>query len=696
MEQIDKDFFKEISVLCVEDDDDVRENLTLFLKRRFKAVYEARNGLEGYDTFVKESPDIIMTDIQMPKLNGLEMSKKIRETNWLIPIIVVSAFEDLDYLKTAIEAGIGSYVTKPVDSEQLLNRLYKAALLAKYRLQDDKIRENEEIFRTLIEGSPNGICLYKDKFLFVNNSFLQMSGYSMDELKNVNPSELPQLNEHRAMFAQEIERRLLGEKFDMLYPDIPIVTKDGIQKYVSVATSTVKFKGQPVGIANVVDITERKWFESEINKKTKELESVNDELKENIQLVEQKNVEIKHQYYTDKLTGLPNRIKLIEDLRSSSHQSLILLNIDAFKEINDLYGTEAGDSVLKTVAERLQELIAGTHMKLYKLQADEYAIYGTKDITKEFLEESIAFIHKEIENYRVKIYDQEISIGITAGLAIDVSEKILAKADIALKDAKKRHKEYIIYDESMLVMKEYEQNIKWLHILKKAIDENRVFAHFQPIINNHNGKIEKFESLVRLLGEDGKVYTPYYFLSIAKRARLYHQITQRVMLDALATFKGTEYDFSINLSIEDIMDEKINCFIRDNLKDNPVARQVVFEILESDGIDNYEAVANFIKDVKEHGCKVAIDDFGSGYSNFAHILELDVDFLKIDASIIKKADTDFNSQIISQTIVDFSKRLNIKTVAEYVHSKEVYDMVKSFGVDYSQGFYLGEPKRAIQ
>nr|WP_297890535.1 EAL domain-containing protein [Sulfurihydrogenibium sp.] len=122
---------------------------------------------------------------------------------------------------------------------------------------------------------------------------------------------------------------------------------------------------------------------------------------------------------------------------------------------------------------------------------------------------------------------------------------------------------------------------------------------------------------------------------------------------------------------------------------------MTFEILESEGIENYEDVSGFIKEVKSYGSKIAIDDFGSGYSNFAHMLKLDVDYLKIDSSLIKNIHQDKNSQIIVQTIVGFAKKLGIKTIAEFVHNREVFEKVRELGVDYSQGYYIGEPKPEI-
>jgi len=157
-------------------------------------------------------------------------------------------------------------------------------------------------------------------------------------------------------------------------------------------------------------------------------------------------------------------------------------------------------------------------------------------------------------------------------------------------------------------------------------------------------------------------------------------------------FTNRNDDFSINLSIDDILNEATHRFIFDALERFDVADRVIFEILESEGIENFETMHRFIASVKLLGCRIAIDDFGTGYSNFVYMLELNVDYIKIDGTLIKNIDTDQSSLIIVEAIVAFTKKLGIETIAEFVHSKEVYDKVVSLGIDYCQGYYLDEPK----
>ena len=215
---------------------------------------------------------------------------------------------------------------------------------------------------------------------------------------------------------------------------------------------------------------------------------------------------------------------------------------------------------------------------------------------------------------------------------------------------------------------------------------------FQPIVDAKTQQIVKYESLIRMVDEHGQYIAPIYFLELAKKNKLYHQLTKIMIEKTFQKFKDLPYEVSINLSVEDIRNKEINAFIIEQLKNSSVGNRIVFEILESDGIENFDEVLEFINHVKQYGVKIAIDDFGTGYSNFDYLMRLKIDFIKIDGSMIKNIDTDNNSQMITQTIVEFAKRMKIKTIAEFVCSRDVFEKIKNLDVDFAQGYYFGAPK----
>lgn len=410
--------------------------------------------------------------------------------------------------------------------------------------------------------------------------------------------------------------------------------------------------------------------------------------------VNEKTKELREQLYIDPLTGLPNRLSLLSTISDAKDGALLIINIDDFKEINNFFGHIAGDKILKEFSKNLRSMFEeNDYIKLKRLSGDEFALLFTQ---KPPMENFIQIIHKLILDIERMIFlheNNEISIRVTVGVACQI-DKALEKADIALKSARKQQKPFLLYDEELHIEEQYKENMEWVKKLKKAIKQDMIVPFFQPIFDNISGKIISCECLIRLI-DNGNVVSPCQFLTVAKKSRLYSTLTKIMIEKSCRYFEYIEVDFSINLSVDDILNKDIVEYIKQRVKKYNVANRVVFEILESEGIEKYEEISIFTKEMKELGCKIAIDDFGSGYSNFEHLLKLNINYIKIDGTLIKNLDKDVNAQMIVGTIVDFAKRLNIITIAEFVHSKEVFEKVKELRVDRTQGFFLAEPQQNI-
>ncbi|MBE0499330.1 MAG: EAL domain-containing protein [Campylobacterales bacterium] len=407
--------------------------------------------------------------------------------------------------------------------------------------------------------------------------------------------------------------------------------------------------------------------------------------------------ELEHQLYSDPLTGLPNRKALLEDLPQKEYVAILLLNIDNFKEMNDLYGHEIGDKILLSVANAIKEVTAAYPLTLYRMHSDEYALGLSEAVPSDVFDEMGKGILLALHQRRYSIEGITVFVSLSMGVDICSEDKcdLIGRADMALKTAKKRGLSFVKFENALHVREDYLNNISWTKKIKDAIDEQRFTLHYQGIHETSSQKIFEYEALVRMIDNDGSLIPPLMFLDIAKKSRLYPHITNFVIQEIFRQLKKTPHRYSINLSIDDIMDQETQEMIYGLLRDSNVGDRLIFEILESEGIENYEEVSAFIAAVKEYGCRIAIDDFGIGYSNFAHIMRLNVDFIKIDASLIKNIDTDPGAQNIVRTIVDFSHRLNLQTVAEFVSSEEIYNECKRVGVDYIQGYYLSRPEPVV-
>jgi diguanylate cyclase (GGDEF)-like protein len=408
--------------------------------------------------------------------------------------------------------------------------------------------------------------------------------------------------------------------------------------------------------------------------------------------VENKTVQLRGQLYTDTLTGCPNRIRLLEDLANADDGILLIINVDGFQQINDFYGHIAGDHVLSSLSETLKQ-ITGTQpdMTVYKLSGDEFAIFTSHSIGYNSLELFLKGLGERIENVPIYYEEAKIKIQVTMGTTVNIHDG-MEKADIALKTARINHKPFMIYDGSLNIEDQYHQNMQWVQRLTEAIEKDRIVAYYQPIFDTHTGAVVSYECLIRLIEKDGTVLSPFHFLEISKKARLYTRLTRIMVEKSCRHFSDKTDHFSINLSVDDILDEDTVSFIKEQIQKHGVQEQIIFEILESVGIENYSEVLSFIEEMKRLGCRFAIDDFGSGYSNFDHLLQLKIDYIKIDGSLIRNLHTDTNAVSIIEAIVYFAHKRQLICVAEFVHNAEVYEIVKSLGIDRSQGFFLGEPR----
>jgi PAS domain S-box-containing protein/diguanylate cyclase (GGDEF)-like protein len=397
---------------------------------------------------------------------------------------------------------------------------------------------------------------------------------------------------------------------------------------------------------------------------------------------------------TDTLTGLGSRYKLVQDMAESKSPALAILNVDSFSEVNDFYGHEKGDLVIIELSKIIDSIVQDDGYDVYHLHGDEFVIFN-KDVDRRSFLDNVSKIPSKVAKVPIKLDGEEIDLNLTTAISFESEKNILTTADMALKIAKKEHKSKVIYSDDISLNDEYKNNIKWAKKIKSAIETDNIIPVFQPIVNNETQKYEKYESLVRLRDFDGSLVSPYFFLDISKKTKHYTKITKIMIQKSFDMFKDKDYEFSINLTIEDILNESINFFIIDMLQEYNIGSRVVFEIVESESIENFDLIHAFIEKVKSYDCKIAIDDFGTGYSNFEYLLKLNTDYIKIDGSMIKDIDTNNDAQLVVSTIVDFAKKMGVKTIAEFVENESILSKVKELGIDYSQGYHFSAPKEEL-
>jgi len=380
--------------------------------------------------------------------------------------------------------------------------------------------------------------------------------------------------------------------------------------------------------------------------------------------------QLQERIYYDRVTNLPNQVKLREEI--DKYKSLIILDIDNFASINNLYGFEFGDEILKCFANYLKSRFKN----VYKVGSDEFAIPMRVDVKEKSLE--------KISKWDIKCNNMILTFKIGGSNVKD----LFVTAEDALKLAQKRNLKYLIYTEKL--KQEQQNRFEMLNKIKKILQEDGIIPYYQCIVDKEEN-IVKYEALMRLKYKD-EILSPFVFMDILKETKLYHEFS-RAMIKKV--FKEVILynleEVSINISYIDISEPKTRKLIIELLKAFMIGDRITFEILESESVENFEEVRKFIDEVKEYGSKIAVDDFGSGYSNLINILSLEPEFIKIDGSLIKNLDNEEYYEIV-KFVNDFGKKFNIKTVAEFVENEKIVKILKEIGVDYYQGYYYCKPK----
>lgn len=404
---------------------------------------------------------------------------------------------------------------------------------------------------------------------------------------------------------------------------------------------------------------------------------------------QQKMQELAHK---DILTATKNRLSLNKTLSSYKNKDIntALIDIDRFHEINDFYGDKIGDKVIKGFAKEIQAYLDDEY-DIFHLQGDEFIILNTS-ISKELFIEKMLKLNSTLSTQKLIIGDKIFSIDTTVALSFEKPHTLLSTLSLANRYAKYKGLNFNIYTSQTSFEKEYRSNIEWAYKIKKALQDDRFTVLFQPIVDTNSKEIKKYEALLRMIGEDGELISPFFFLDKAKRSNQYTQITKTVIKKALKAVNEKGINCSINITLEDIESDSVKELIFISLQECKRPQDITFELVESEGIEKFEEVDEFIKKVKSYGCSLAIDDFGTGYSNFEYLLKLNADSVKIDGSLIKDIDKNQDKYDIVKTIVMFAKIKGLHIVAEFVSSEAIYERIKSLDIDLCQGYYFGEPK----
>jgi len=411
----------------------------------------------------------------------------------------------------------------------------------------------------------------------------------------------------------------------------------------------------------------------------------------------------------DHLTGLSNRKRFMEDLereislakRQKSKGAVLLIDLDHFKLINDTAGHAAGDEVIVQLAGQLRKLTRNVDLSA-RLSGDEFVLaFVNTDVLQlqNRVNEILVKINQLKPMYSGKVMNLSASIGVSVYPDHGESPaEVLAKADAAMYMAKSagRNRAHIYTPDDQQQEKMGSQLI-WKDRIHDALENQKLVLAFQPIQPTTGEAPSRYEVLIRMRKSDGKLYYPGDFIPTAEQFGLIQDIDTWVVKRAISVLANlppeqSHISFTINLSGLSVGKSSMYRLISGELDKLSIDRsRIIFEVTESAAFHDINSAIEFIEKIKYLGCRIALDDFGVGFSSFSYLKQLHADILKIDGSFIRDIHQNKDDQLFVKALVDVARGMGMITVAEFVESEMVYQMVRSLGVDYVQGYHIGKP-----
>jgi len=564
-------FSKTLSLLYVEDDASTRMQTKVLLNNFFDNITIAEDGEAGLAAYREGDFDLIISDINMPKMTGLQMLEKIRVEDEEILFLIISAHNEPDMFAQSIKLGTDGYLLKPIETASFMQLIYKT-------INKIKVKHENKIYK-------------------------------------------------------------------------------------------------------------------------KELELINSDLEDKVQA---RTLALQEKLHYDDLTKAMSRYAFIKHLaipKRGETPTLFLLNIDSFGVYNEIYGIEVGNEILVEFTKVLQVYADKYDYGLYRISGDEFVLYESTVFDNDGKNnERLNELFELFEHTKLWIESIHDFITLTATIGVSTeSINTIGTADMALKYAKKSSEKYAIYHSSIDTKKDLKNILLWKKEIASALEEDRVIPFFQAIVNRDQ-EIIKYEALMRIKQVDEnneiKIVSPFFFLDISLKTKQYDALSYRLIDKATHLMQDKEFALSINMNQRDIHNEQLTTMLKERIilfNDDTCDKHIILEVLEDDDIHNYILFKERLSLFKDLGAKIAIDDFGSGFSNFSHIIGLSPHYVKIDGSLIKELDNNVNSYAIVKAIIQFAKSLGIKTIAEFVSSKEIFDVAYGLGIDEFQGYYFAEP-----
>lgn len=660
-------------LLVVDDEEINRDLLQRRLERRGFQVAGAKDGLEALQLIESQAFDLVLLDIMLPGIDGLEVLRRIRAKSTIqeLPVVMVSAKDDSQGIVEALNIGANDYITKPVDFPVVLARIRTHL---SHRQARAALRESEERYALAVAGANDGLWDWdlRSNRIYLSPRWKAMIGVDTEGVSTETTEWFNRVH------PDDIER-LKGDLDDHLNQRVQtfenehrMMHADGSYRWVLSRGMAVRDdSGAPYRMAgSQTDITARKVY--------------------------------------DPLTGLPNRILFMDRLEHALQRfkrqksdlfGVMLLDLDRFKIVNEGLGHNLGDRLLIQLSRRLKTCVR-TGDTIARFGGDEFIV-----LLDEMKDNSDAVrVAERIQQSLKKpfhIQGQEVFTTVSVGIALsttgyDRGEDVVRDADTAMNRAKALGKaRHEMFDRAM-----HTQSAQRLQLetdLRKALERSEFRVRYQAIVALEDKALAGFEALIRWIHPKRGLVNPDEFISLAEETGLIINMDHWVMREACRQTLEWEKRYgpltiSVNLSAKQFAQPNLVERILENLAATGLNPEYLkLEITESALMDNTDKAADIIASLKSHKIKLGLDDFGTGYSSLSYLHRFPVDTLKIDRSFISRMEQTTENAAIIKTIVALARNMDFQTVAEGIETDSQLACLKELDCRFGQGYYFSKP-----
>ncbi len=701
-------------ILTIDDDINVRSNLVAYLEDSGFDVVEAENGRRGLEVFAESSPDLVLVDLRMPVMGGMEVLERLRQDAPDVPVIVVSGVGVLEEAVEALRHGAWDYVTKPVTDMRVLEHAVNKALERARLLEERKryrehleqevqertrelretndrlveyqalLQEKNQFLEALVEGMPNPV-FYKTlegTYIGCNRAFSRLTGRSTENIVGRSVHEV--LPQELACLVDEATGRFPSpEEDDGAGYSCMIGMRDaeGEDRVLVLYKSYFRDRtGQRAGVVGTfLDVTELKH----------------------------KEAQILHQATHDELTGLPNRMGLRQRMEDHARAggpgtrlAVLYLDMDNFKTVNDSLGHAVGDELLRAVAGRLVGMAPRRDM-VARLGGDEFVML--LPLSPEGDGAAAEAESTRIQEAFIRPFDaadHELYVMPSIGISVSPDDgrdpaTLLKNAEIAMYRAKEQGgARFQRFTQAM--NDEVTRRLAIEKSIRKGLENDEFVVFYQPRMDIIAGQVTGMEALVRWARPDGTLVPPLEFIPVAEDTGLVVALGERVLRDAcIQTRRWTEelgpLRIAVNISARQFQPDLLDRVEAALEESGLPPSQLELEITETTMMRDLPTTVAILERLAARGISIAIDDFGTGHSSLYYLKNFPIDTIKIDRSFVRDVPGDEGDATIVSTIVTMGRNLSLNVVAEGVETVEQLDFLRAHGCREVQGYYYSKP-----